>query len=147
MSLRIKAESPCSTAVQKCWFTEMRHYLHTSQGCFEHYLWLPAQILVLNFQFLADASIQIVCNHLVLKAHSPPSTCKLYLLNVQFLLTIAISGFSVSSISHPTVSKSCHFFFTATWICFPFLNFPYWSTSPTGEWAPAHSPKAGARTF
>lgn len=75
----------------------------------------------------------------MLKAQSPPSTCKLYLLNVQFLLTIAISGFSVSSISHATVSKFCHFFFTATWICFPFFNFycpllvyfPYWRMGPS----------------
>ena len=85
----------------------------------------------------------------MLKAHSPSSICKLYLLNVQFLLTIAISGFSVSSISHPTVCKSCHFFFTATWNCFPFLDFycpllvyiPYWRT------APAHPPKAGESSF
>lgn len=38
-------------------------------------------------------------NHCMLKPHAPPSTRKLYLLNVRFLLTTAISESLASSIS------------------------------------------------
>lgn len=74
----------------------------------------------------------------MLKTHSPPNTRNLYLLNFRFLLIIAISDFSVSSISSP--------------VCFQILSFLlhshlglfllFYFYCPLLVWAPAHPPKA-----
>lgn len=79
----------------------------------------------------------------MLKTRVPSSTCKLYLLNFQFLLTRAISDSSVSSISTSVCFQTLPFLLHSHLHLF----FPFYFYCRLLVWAPAPPPKAGARTF